>query len=710
MLSSRLSYSLFALLVGLSMPVDGFAQADDTGGEKERMLLAVLESDAPKAEKAIACKKLAIDGSGAAVPELAKLLSDPHLSSWARIALEAIPDAVADDALRTAASSLEGILLVGVINSIGVRRDQRSVDTLAGKLTAIDGDVARAAAVALGRIGNANCCETLQAALQSSPKSIRSAVAEGCVLCAEQLLARGESTKAIEIYDQVRGADVPMQRVVEATRGAILARNQEGIPLLLETLESPQKKLFQLALGTIREFPGAKIDSALANQIQQAPPERAALLIQAMADRAETVVLEAIARAAEGGDIRVRTSAVDALRRVGDHSCVPILLKISTEEKGTLAESARTSLVKLSGERVDDEIVARLATAKGQMQATLLELIGQRRIDEFEKVQSAIDSPSPAVRQAAMTALGQIAPIDKLPVLVSYVVESRRGDDAETAGQALRTASIRMPDREEVASILTDALSRSPADSKTALLEILSEVGGPQALATLADAAGDNDPQMQDAASRLLGKWNSLDAAPVLLDLARTAPVEKYRIRSLRGYIGLARKFSMPEAQRAEMCRRALQASQRLAEQKLVLDVLKLRPSADGLKLVASAREIRGLEREASQTALAIAHKLNASDREIRELLENIDLERVELEIVKAEYGSGAAQREVTQLVRKQASDLPLISIPGSNYNAHFGDPAPGIRKQLRIQYKINGKSGEATFAENAPILLPFPE
>src|SRR5215207_2277378 len=83
------AYSIAACLLAAA-PVsaaDGFKASP----EKEKELLAVLRSDAPSAEKAIACKKLAIDGSGAAAPDLAKLLSDPQLASWARIALEAIP-------------------------------------------------------------------------------------------------------------------------------------------------------------------------------------------------------------------------------------------------------------------------------------------------------------------------------------------------------------------------------------------------------------------------------------------------------------------------------------------------------------------------------------------------------------------------------------------------------------------------------------------
>ncbi len=95
---------------------------------REKELLAVLRSDTPPADKAIACKQLAIYGSSEAVPDLAKLLSDPQLASWARIALEAIPGPKPDEALRKAAESLQGDLLVGTINSIGVRRDAGAVE------------------------------------------------------------------------------------------------------------------------------------------------------------------------------------------------------------------------------------------------------------------------------------------------------------------------------------------------------------------------------------------------------------------------------------------------------------------------------------------------------------------------------------------------------------------------------------------------------
>ena len=61
-------------------------------------------------------------------------------------------------------------------------------------------------------------------------------------------------------------------------------------------------------------------------------------------------------------------------------------------------------------------------------------------------------------------------------------------------------------------------------------------------------------------------------------------------------------------------------------------------------------------------------------------------------------------------MLRKHAADLPLIALPSATYNAIFGDPFPGSVKQLKIQYRINGKVADATFPENALILLPVPK
>jgi len=179
--------------------------AEPMPGEPE--LLAVLRSDAAEADKAIACKKLAIKGSPAAVADLAKLLTNDRLSSWARIALEVIPGPEADAALRTAAGSLSGRLLVGTINSIGVRRDAAATAMLAGKLADPDAEVAAAAAAALGKIGTPDAAAALAKGVAAGGPRL-DAIAEAAVVCAERLLSTGKAADAAKLYEAVRTAKV----------------------------------------------------------------------------------------------------------------------------------------------------------------------------------------------------------------------------------------------------------------------------------------------------------------------------------------------------------------------------------------------------------------------------------------------------------------------------------------------------------------------
>ncbi len=166
----------------------------------------------------------------------------------------------------------------------------------------------------------------------------------------------------------------------------------------------------------------------------------------------------------------------------------------------------------------------------------------------------------------------------------------------------------------------------------------------------------------------------------------------------------------MPDKQRAEMCRQALETAGRADEQKLILGVLERYSNADTLKVAIHAASLPGLKEDASHTALVVAHKMGGDSGEARELLAKIGLEPLTVEILKAEYGAGATQKDVTAELNKQSRGLAQITLP-SAYNVVFGgDPLPGTAKQLKVQYRINGKAGEASFPENAVITLPSPK
>ncbi len=704
--------TLLAAVVLAAASLSGQA-ADDApaGREQEPQLIAILQSaDTPPAQKAMACKQLAIYGSPDAVPALAPLLNDPQLISWARIALEAIPGPAADEALRGAMKTLEGRSLIGVINSLAVRRDAAAVPALIERLRQEDQQVAAAAAVALGKIGGQPAMAKLRQSLTDARDQVRSAVAEGCIYAAEGLLNAGKKGEATAIYDQVRQADVPVQRVVEATRGAILARDRDGIPLLVQQLRAQDKRLLQIGLMTAREMPGQRVADAVAGELARATPQRAALLLGVLADRSDAAASPAMLQAARSGPKSTRIGAIGVLRNAGDPSAVPTLLEIATEDDAEVAGTAQAALVAMPGEQIDAQITHRLDQAQGKTRAVLIQLVGQRRIDAISALVQAVDDPDARIRQVALTALSETIGQDDLSLLIARVASPPHAEDASVAEKALRAACVRMPDGDACAAALVAALAEAPPASQLQLLEVLGHLHNPTSLAALSAAAKSGHAERADAATRLLGQTMTLQAGPVLLDLAQVLPPGKFKIRALRGYIRLARQFHMPEAQRVAMCLEALEATERKEEQKLVLEVATRYPSLAMLKVVAQAAQQPALKADATQAAGTIASQLSGDLAEARTLLEQIGLTPVNIEIVKATYGHGDKGKDVTQLLQDRAGILPVIALSSKSYNEAFGgDPAPGIPKVLKIEYRIGGKAGQASFAENAAIVLPEP-
>ena len=190
----------------------------------ESELIAVLQSDAPQKEKVDACRELGRIGSKDAVPALAALLSDEKLSHMARYGLEPNPDPAVDEALRDALGKLTGLPLVGVIGSLGVRRDAKAVGQLAKMLDSPDADVVRTAARSLGQIATADAASALTEALTKASAERRPLIADGCLACAEALLAEGKRREAAGVYQSVAKAELPKHFRVAVAHGMLLAR------------------------------------------------------------------------------------------------------------------------------------------------------------------------------------------------------------------------------------------------------------------------------------------------------------------------------------------------------------------------------------------------------------------------------------------------------------------------------------------------------
>ncbi len=619
--------------------------------EKELELIRVLQSDAPAAEKAITCKRLAVYGSQEAVPAVAPLLANEELSSWARIALEAIPGPAADAALRDAMGTVQGRLLVGVINSIGYRRDAQAVNGLAAKLKDADAEVASASAVALGCIGGDQAAQALEQSLAGAPKEVRSAVAQGCVRCAERYLAEEKTAQAKRLYDAVCVADVPKQRVLEATRGAILARGTDGTAFLIEQLTSADKGRLAIGLRTARELPGRDVTEALAAELDRLSPDRQPLLLLALADRSDDAVLPAVLKAAKSGPKELRTTAVGVLTRVGNVSCVPVLLDAAAEGDAELSQTARTTLAKLPGKDVDADLLARLPQATGKTRQALIEVAAQRQIHEaLPAIMTSVEDADAGVRSAAVQAVGMLGDTEQTADLVKLAQKTQdpgeRGD--------IEKALLAVSGRSGAACVqhLKPLMQSRDATLRMVGLHAMAIVGGPDGLAAVKSTIDDKEEIVQDEAVRTLSTWPNnwpadAAAAEALLSLARSGRKVSHQVLGLRGYLQYVRgDKSLDGGAKVAKVADLLPLIQRPEEKRLAISVVSSVPVPRTLELLTTlaadqtvaeeacsainnfaGRNMRGISKEQRQKALqAVVEKSKNAETKKRaeELLKSL--------------------------------------------------------------------------------------
>jgi HEAT repeat protein len=592
----------------------------------EGKLLAILKSDdATHKEKVDACRGLALIATEKSIAPLAELLADEKLSHMARYALEPIKDPAVDEALQDALGKLKGMPLVGVIGSIGVRRDAGAVKPLANILMQHDAgpEVTDAAVRALGSIGNMAAAEMLQTALEHAPGDNQLAIAEGLFRCAEALAAEGHRDVAIEIYDRLRKSDAPHQVRGGAVRGAILARGNEGTALIREYLRSDSYIMFSAACQTALEMPGAEVTGALSSGLNGLPADNKILVIWTLGKRGDASAVPALSAAANAGEKTVRIAAIEAMPQIGDASAVPVLANLLGDDDDEISQAARQALAAIPGEEADSAVMAMLNNTETEPRLLALELIGRRRM--YKSVPALLKvaaGPDAKVRPVALKRVGELGSPNEFSALLDLLMQFGARQDINAAEQALSAVCAKAGNPGSYTSRLTSRLSGATPAQKSALLRVLSVIGGTDALNAVREAVKDSNAQVSDTAIRVLCLWKTADAAPDLLALAKNSPDRSRRTAALRGYINLARDENLTTEKKLEICTQAAALIQRNEEKRFLLGALSTVPSVEALSMAMAHLDNTATRDEAAFAAVAIGEKI--ADQKPQEVIEAI--------------------------------------------------------------------------------------
>lgn len=624
--------------------------AEQSRAEKQRELIAILKSDAPPQDKAVPCKQLAVFGDKEAVPALAPLLSIKDLHSWARIALENIPGPEADAALREAMGKLEGNMLIGVINSIGIRRDAKAVDALASKLDDSNPEIVGASAAALGNISGSKAASALSSALPKASKQTVSYIAEGMIVCAEQFMNDGKYSDATKLYDAVRKADVPKQRWLEATRGAILARRSDGLPLLIEQLRSPERLEFGMALRTARELKGEAVTKALAVEMGRTGSDREVMLLLAISDRNDSEVFPILLNAAEKKNKGARAAALALLDRFGNVSAVPVLLSAAAEPDEEINTPAKATLTRMEGKAVDDALLKQLPNATGKKRQVLIELAALRRIEgAVPAVVPAVKDSDPGVRRAALATLSALGTEQHIGNLVTLLMSTKEAAERESIEQAL-TAIAGRAGAASLKHIAPLSKSDDP-ELRTTALHAYATVGGSEALAAVSKAVDDTDESVRDAAVGTLATWpnnwpDDSTVAEPLMNLIKSGKKRAHQVQGVRGYllhIQENKKLSNPD--KVAAIDSLLPLLKQSTERKLAVSALGNIPTGKSIQSLSTLATDPALAEEANLAIVTVASA--------RSVEANKESRKTALEAVVGRTKNEATRKKATDALNK---------------------------------------------------------
>lgn len=673
--------------------------------ERKRLvnrLAAMLETDATYDCKQFVCRQLSIIGDEEQVSILANLLTNERLSDMARYALEQIPAAAVDKALRDTLNTTEGKMKVGVINSLGRRGDVKAVDVLSKLIYDTDTIIAETAAVALGKIGGEKAAKVLDEALAKASPELWGVLAESYLLCADKFMTKGKTEKAQAIYTKIYTKSGLQQIRIAALNGMITASGEKADKIIINILKSKETEMQTTAVGRVPEIPGVKFTKAMAKELPKLSTSGQIQLLTALGDRGDVTALPAVIKATKVEDEPVRIAAFKALGRLGDASHAALLAQAAAKTNGAEQQAARNSLDGLRGSEVDSKMLASLKDSTAEVRAELIRSLGQRHASVATSTLLNIskEAPEPMVRLKSIKSLSLTAQEKDLPALVNFLVSTKNDAERSEAEKTVLSVCRKITEQNKRADVVLEAMSSvEDVKARVSLLRVLGKLAVNSALPVLQTLVKDNDADIKDAAIRGLSDWPNDEPLADLLQIAKTSSSEVHRILALRGYIRLIGfRENRPAAEALKMYLQAMKLASNDSEKKMLLsEIAKVRgfEKADirileeTLDIVESYLDNPALQNEAVSGTTKLAKVISKSNPEkAKAVMEKI------LKISKDENIRKEAEEAIKQIsteLEKKGLTNPFFSM-----NATKGLPAKEQAEILKeLGYDGAGGSGD---------------
>jgi len=606
----------------------------------EQKLISFLESNSTIESKQFICQKLSEIGTEASVGVLAKLLVEDNTTDMARYALERIPSGKVDDALRNALSNTRDKMKIGIISSIGNRRDSKSVSALAALIDNGNADIAKACISALGQIADAEAAKVLSQAKGKSSGDIHELILDAYIRCAEEFARRNDNEQAIVIYNELLDKANPRSIRIAALKGKV-AVSPDRADIVIDVLRSDDQLLKTAAITAIKEIAGTEIVKAVSDEMANLTAAEQVQLISVLAERGDRQALDAVITACNSEQVEVRIAALKAMGVLGDFNTVKLLAIQAVNSHELEQKTARESLYLLKGLSVDQTIITLIESSEGKVKAELIKSVAQRRIASAVDIllQSCNDEDR-KIRIESTKALKDVSSREHLPALVDVLINARNDKERGEAEKTLFAIVQKVDGTFLQAKVVLDSLVKvtGNVEAKSSLLEVLGRIGDKSGLDVLKAALKDENKQIQTAVVRALGDWPNALVINDLLEIVKNSEDQLQKVLAIRGYIRLISLDEKTAEEKLEMYKTAISLSFDTNEYRMILKGLTDIKNFEALQVAAGYLDNEQLYEEAAWAAVEIAKDIfTGNPEEVRAIiLKVLEVTKNELTIYQA--------------------------------------------------------------------------
>jgi len=384
----------------------------------------------------------------------------------------------------------------------------------------------------------------------------------------------------------------------------------EAVGVVLDILKSGDQEMQAVAITMVKEMPGTEVTEALAEELPKLSSASQVQLLSVLGDRGDVAALPAITAAVKVENQAVRIAALRALGQLGDDSSVGLLAGVAAEQKGEEQKTARDSLYRLRGSKVDQVVVAGIATSKPKTKVELISAVGERNIRAGVKtlLETAKDSDR-KVRTESFKVLKVVAGPEQLPALIELLVNAQSSSDRTEAQKTIATVAHKIEDKNRQAEAVLAVLpSVKDVQGRCSLLEVLGKIGDGNALPILTAALKDKNVEIQTAAIRALAEWPTAEPVVDLMKVAESSENKVHRILALRGFVRLlGLESSRSTEETIGMYKKAMSLAQDAGEKRRVLSGLGNTKSLEALQMAQEYLGDKALSNEAAVAMIRIA-------------------------------------------------------------------------------------------------------